>query len=622
MRSFCGCRSLGGHRLVWLCAVSWGLAMITAVPLTAARGEDWDARRQTLDAAFHARLEALAARCDELGLQREAESTRGWPIPRNPRRMVVFLPPPLMPGPPGDESPPAAGYWFQHFMDARRDYADQLYALAQASARERPAWAYQLAHEVLREYPDHEAARSAIGYRRFEGRWMYGGDRIRSSVGRTALKEYGLAARRYNLIDSANFHIITDADPQAGEQLARRLEDLYSVWRQLFFKYWSDGETLARRLESGAPDARPRSARHMIVWFQTRDQYLSVLRPGEPLIDKTLGIYVDKRKTVFLYGDSEEMMSSWLHEVTHQLFAENGRTASDVGRHGNVWIVEGIAMYLESASWAEDVCLLGGIDAKRLQNARYRLLQEKFHVPLAELVLLDRQRMQQDPRLGALYSQSAGLAHFLMHAETGRYREATSEYLAAVYRGAAAPTELAERTQMPLDELDRRYHAYLQVLDDDLADCQAVADLYLGHTLISDDGLVQVPTRNLEWLDVSFTRIGDRGLVNLPQATRLRQLSLERTQVTGAGLQSLRALQRLEYLDLSGLQIDDAALAELAGLERLESLWLTETRISDAGLEHLLGLKRLKKLDVSGTQVTADGLARLKARLPLLQGSP
>ena len=57
-------------------------------------------------------------------------------------------------------------------------------------------------------------------------------------------------------------------------------------------------------------------------------------------------------------------------------------------------------------------------------DARFRLLESRFYVPLASFCELNMTDMQSDPRIGMLYSQAAGLCHFLIHADSGRYCDA------------------------------------------------------------------------------------------------------------------------------------------------------------------------------------------------------
>ena len=98
---------------------------------------------------------------------------------------------------------------------------------------------------------------------------------------------------------------------------------------------------------------------------------------------------------------------------------------------------------MESLTPHEGYYTLGGANAGRMPAARYRLLEDKFYVPLAELVQMGMQKIQHDPRIAQIYSQSAGLADFLMHDAGGRYRDALVRYLEAIYSGRATAGTLA-----------------------------------------------------------------------------------------------------------------------------------------------------------------------------------
>jgi DNA-binding response OmpR family regulator len=125
----------------------------------------------------------------------------------------------------------------------------------------------------------------------------------------------------------------------------------------------------------------------------------------------------------------------------------------------------------------------------------------------------------------------------------------------------------------------------------------------------------------LEWprlqtgqkLDLLATQISDRELGNLLDSLRdLRFLSLAETKVGDKGLQHLLALQELEELHLDHTEITDDGLALLEALPNLRILDLKGTRVSDAGLAHVSRLSRLKGLYLTRTGITDDGLAQLK----------
>jgi hypothetical protein len=88
-------------------------------------------------------------------------------------------------------------------------------------------------------------------------------------------------------------------------------------------------------------------------------------------------------------------------------------------------------------------------------------LEDNFYVPLEELVRIGMESLQSDTRLPRLYSQSAGLADFFMHAAAGRYRDPLVTYLVEVYTGRATPRSLAELMGKDYPTLDREYREFM-----------------------------------------------------------------------------------------------------------------------------------------------------------------
>ncbi|MDJ0807536.1 MAG: response regulator [Gammaproteobacteria bacterium] len=148
-----------------------------------------------------------------------------------------------------------------------------------------------------------------------------------------------------------------------------------------------------------------------------------------------------------------------------------------------------------------------------------------------------------------------------------------------------------------------------------------------GKTRAASDGneLLRLLETILEWprlqtgqkLDLLATQISDRELGNLLDSLRdLRFLSLAETRVGDEGLQHLLALQELEELHLDHTDITDDGLVLLESLPNLRILDLKGTHISDTGLAHLSRLKQLRGLYLTRTGITDNGLAQLK---PLTQ---
>jgi hypothetical protein len=330
---------------------------------------------------------------------------------------------------------------------------------------------------------------------------------------------------------------------------------------------------------------------------------------------------MQRQKMAFFYAGDQSALTTWIHEATHQFFQETGSTAPAVGEASNFWIVEGVALYMESLRAGSGYRTAGGLDARRLQFARYRALTDSFYVPLQQLATYGRQTLQRDDDLRQLYSQAAGFAHFLMHANQRRYHPVLIKYLQAVYEGRDRDTTLVELADVGFEQLDREYREYLAVEDEDLAFFDSgIQDLCLIRTGVTDEGLSLLRgATQLRWLDLGFNAITDAGLMNFVQSTKLGQLNVEGTRVTDEGLKVIARFTQLQELDLSQTAVTDAGLQHIARLDSLRVLWLTGTRVTDEGLKYLAGLENLEQLEVQGTAVTAAGLRQLKQQLPNLK---
>jgi hypothetical protein len=70
--------------------------------------------------------------------------------------------------------------------------------------------------------------------------------------------------------------------------------------------------------------------------------------------------------------------------------------------------------------------------------------------------------LQIDPKMRIIYSQMAGLTHFLASYDSGRYRDSLVGFLRAVYNGDQDPNRLARLIGESYPELDRQYYDFLK----------------------------------------------------------------------------------------------------------------------------------------------------------------
>jgi len=152
----------------------------------------------------------------------------------------------------------------------------------------------------------------------------------------------------------------------------------------------------------------------------------------------------------------------------HQLFQESKTGARRIGEISNFWVIEGVATYFETLAEHNDpkaglYYTIGELSAGRLPKARERV-HDNYYVPLADLTKIGKLEMQHRDDVAKLYSQSSGMAAFLLDGAEGRYREPMVRYLQAVYTRHDNDQTLAEATGSSYSELDAAYRRFMESL--------------------------------------------------------------------------------------------------------------------------------------------------------------
>lgn len=378
--------------------------------------------------------------------------------------------------------------------------ADELFEQSRQAATEGEIGnSLQLATRAVREDPNHADARRVLGYRRVAGEWAGSFAARRLERGEVWNQQYGwINAEELPRWDSGerkdgkrwfstnedihrhanikkgwqvrtdHFLVTTNHSRQAAAELATRLEVLHQVWQQMFGGFYLEQSVLLRRFE-GQTTSGHRSKPFRVTYYKSRDQYNNALLRQQPRIGMTLGIYFDTDRSTHFFAGDEQDAGTIYHEAVHQFFQESAPAARSVGGLANAWLVEGIACYFESLARHDDPELgefysLGTPTAGRLPAARHRRLVDDYYVPLAELSALGTTDLQRRSDIARLYSQSSGLATFLVHGREGAYRPALVELLQLVYQGRDRADSLEQLTGQSFAELDRQYLAFLRSL--------------------------------------------------------------------------------------------------------------------------------------------------------------
>jgi hypothetical protein len=472
-------------------------ACLLAGPSAAA--EDLDREAKALRAKYVEELDKLAAWCDQEGLAAEAKRTRAAPGPHDPYKLYV----PVLPRQAGPPKLPAGAVpvlvqWNERFTKLRQQQAAALYALAERAMHGRQgSLAYALVLEAIGADPDHEAARRLLGYQKYQGLWRTAFEIKKLRDGQVWDEKFGWlsesqvaryrqgeryvggrwitaeedARQHRNIrsgweVETEHYTIRTDHSMEAGVALGVKLENLYRIWQQIYIGFYAN-EAYIAALFSGrpaGPAAHAPDAHHFRVdYFRDRDDYNRSLRATMPKLDMSLGVYVAKKKTAYFFAGKESDDRTLYHEATHQLFFQSRRAKPEIGSKANFWIIEGVALYMESLHEEDGYFVLGGLEDTRVNAARYHLAQNDFYVPFAALVGYGRDRLQGDPKIKSLYSQAAGMTSFLIHYDGGRYRDALVAYLVDVYTSKDAPHTLSKLTGCSYAELDEQYRRFMRV---------------------------------------------------------------------------------------------------------------------------------------------------------------
>ena len=442
---------------------------------------------------YRAAMRQLAEECRAAGMELEAKVTLGrvWEDPEN-GFFVPRLPNRPQNGLPEDVRPPQRE-WFEKMRRIETECGTRLLARArELAAAGKGREAYEAARKSLFVDPDNEEARRIFGYHLHEGLWQRDWELRQLKRGLTKDPRYGwispkqketLAAEPEGTgsgrprkaekitIETEHFEIRTSVPRPAAVPLAERLEEFYTVWNFLFFPV-AAGEKDAAAAVLGKKEFPGR--KHKAVLFRDREEYLREILSIDPDGQISSGGYFPDKKTVFLYLPDEsdedetplEVMA--VHETAHQLFAETGpkrgaaKRYADPGRDGQYWIAEGIACYLETFQAAGRGWTVGGTHSYRLLRAKERAGEPDGLLPVAELAAMGKKRFQRDSFPAKLYTESAGLVSFFLHAEGGKYRGAFLDALGGLYQGIDSPDFLEERAGVPYSRLDGEFLEYLR----------------------------------------------------------------------------------------------------------------------------------------------------------------
>ena len=431
-------------------------------------------------------------------------------------------------------------------------------------------------------------------------------------------------AGSYTVATTLHFEIASQSDSRATAEVAALCEQSFALWKQMFFGYWA-GEHIA------APEyAESLDHKFSVVLFRNREAYAKALRTIKD-IGQSTGYYDPNQKVALFYWDGVKTQNTLVHELTHQFFYEFSTkpVALDTDRGRGFWVVEGVALFMESLStracgggWIADV---GGWDSPRLQASRFRRLHDKYWVPWEEFHLADGRMFRSEEDIRAWYSQAAGLAHLWLDG-TMEQRHSFAQHIQSVYSNHEDPNLLGVLND---DKVLRDAFDLFLILGPTTTTSRPFftnrREAVLSKSRITSQQLLNWPIeyRTTSWLDLSFSEVDDEMFVDdgriVAPNWNAQRLNLESTKVTDASMLAIAENKNMSELDLSNCKITDAGLAALKDHKFLKSLWLNHCDVTDASINVLLSISQLDEVHLSKTKITPGGWSRLLIAKPRLK---
>ncbi len=403
-----------------------------------------------------------------------------------------------------DDLPPEEQAWKTRIREIQIKYANDLYLISRRALHAGfPSYAFTLVRDVAEQNPDHRLARRLLGYMPYQKMWvtpftyemhrkrMVWHERFgwlpvthveryekgeRFYKGRWVTAEYENRVRQ--LFENAwevrteHFIVKTNHSLEKGVEIASALEGFHRTFFSVFASFFNTPQQMRKLFEGNGNGSETllRRPPYEVHFFKTRAEYINRLRGKMPNIEISNGLYFPRDRVSYFYNDDTNAnLRTVFHEATHQFFYESDRRLRDVGGQSHFWIIEGIACYMESYHIRDGKVSLGDPRYTRFAAARYRYLKNQFYVPYRRLAGLGLRQFQAVPEIGKVYSQVSGMAHFLMHYDNGRYRDALIEHLVQLYSSnpqvALRAKPLTELMGISAAEFDRQYGEYTKSVE-------------------------------------------------------------------------------------------------------------------------------------------------------------
>lgn len=486
-----------------LCALTWlvGSVLFASDGVAQQIPERHTKSHQEIHGRFRGEVDALVKYCQDNGLSAAAKALTKWNQPLDVESLVGrSLPSQVLP----EISlalPPAERKWRIELRQKRQDVGRRLYLLSRRLLNDGYATAaWKTLREVTHFDSDHKQARLILGFVQYDDQWVTPYAARAFKAGKVWTDKFGwlrkehvaryedgeryhrnrwISAERENairqgfnnawVIETDHYLVKTNVSHEKAVELAVALEDFHKYFRGTFAAFFNSPAQLKQLFDGRRRRAKSRPFE--IHFFRSRDEYIKRLVKNNPNIKITNGIYMPDDKVAYFFDDpNTETLATLYHEATHQILYELHPVRRLIADREHFWVIEGIACYMESFKRNEHGFSVGSAEYVRFKNAKYRLGVDNYYLPLNQFAAMGKLPFQTSRSISKNYSQASGLAHFFMHYEDGKYRDALIQHLSLLYVPRKVRVRIAgldQLTKVSSKTLDRQYREYMESLYED-----------------------------------------------------------------------------------------------------------------------------------------------------------
>lgn len=266
-----------------------------------------------------------------------------------------------------------------------------------------------------------------------------------------------LAADGLSTFKSRHYQVNTDLPRERAADLAAHMDLVYAEYR--------------KRFQSFRPKDRSRPALYL---FEYKGAYVSFLAEQGINGQNSGGMFAYHSRRNFhglLTYTADRPVDETLAVLQHEGFHQFARTY--LGYELPPWANEGLAQYFEDGILVRGKMHLGSVNPPRLTRVKAALAKQDAPVSFEELINIDGRTwlatLAEDPdKASVLYAYAWSVAHFLIHAEDGRYAKAFGRYLELLAAGRTSGDAFAAAFgASDLDPMRRKWEAYVKDLEPD-----------------------------------------------------------------------------------------------------------------------------------------------------------